>query len=183
VSIDALGGQEAALYLAENGQAVWDLRNAARTVGHPLVIYHRGAGGPRALLYLYTNGNLRIEGQLSSLSDRERKENWSPVDPRQILAQVARLPIGSWNYKGDAVTHLGPTAQDFHAGFGVGGDDKHISTVDADGVALAAIQGLNQEVDARSRKLEAENATLKQELAELKALVQTLAEKVKGGEQ
>jgi hypothetical protein len=33
-------------------------------------------------------------------------------------------------------------AQDFHAAFQVGDDDKHIATVDADGVALAAIQGL-----------------------------------------
>jgi hypothetical protein len=35
-------------------------------------------------------------------------------------------------------------AQDFHAAFGVGEDDKHITTIDADGVALAAIQGLHQ---------------------------------------
>jgi hypothetical protein len=48
--------------------------------------------------------------------------------------------------------------------------DKHIATVDADGVALAAIQGLNQ-------KMEKENAELKQELAELKQLVMKLADK------
>jgi hypothetical protein len=48
-------------------------------------------------------------------------------------------------------------AQDFHAAFGVGPDDKHIATVDADGVALAAIQGLNQ-------KVESENATLRASL-------------------
>jgi len=43
-------------------------------------------------------------------------------------------------------------------------------------VALAAIQGLNQ-------KLEEKNAALERELAELKALVQALAEKVNGGGQ
>ena len=37
---------------------------------------------------------------------------------------------------------MGPMAQDFSAAFGLGLDDKHINTVDADGVALAAIQGL-----------------------------------------
>ena len=37
---------------------------------------------------------------------------------------------------------MGPTAQDFYAAFGLGEDERHISTVDADGVALAAIQGL-----------------------------------------
>lgn len=45
------------------------------------------------------------------------------------------------------------------------------STVDADGVALAAIQGLNEKVEARSRKLEAENAELKKALAALKQMV------------
>ena len=47
------------------------------------------------------------------------------------------------------------------------------AAVDADGVALAAIQGLNQ-------KLEAKNATLEKEVADLKAMVKVLAEKVNG---
>ena len=79
-------------------------------------------------------------------------------------------------------------AQDFHAAFGVGTDDKHIATVDADGVALAAIQGLNQKLENRSQesevrgqKLEAENMELKKQVAELKALVESLAGKVNGG--
>jgi hypothetical protein len=52
--------------------------------------------------------------------------------------------------------HLGPVAQDFHADFGVGLDDRSICTLDADGVALAAIQGLNQkhEEDLRGRCVE-----------------------------
>jgi hypothetical protein len=72
-------------------------------------------------------------------------------------------------------------AQDFHAAFGLGTDERHIATVDADGVALAAIQGLNDKVEERSRKLESENAELKRELAELKALVGQLAGAMKGG--
>ena len=46
-------------------------------------------------------------------------------------------------------------AQDFYAAFGIGADDKHISAVDEGGVALAAIQGLNQklnEKDAETRE-------------------------------
>jgi hypothetical protein len=51
--------------------------------------------------------------------------------------------------------HIGPMAQDFHAAFGLDGtDDKHIATVDADGAALAAIQGLNAKVEVRSQKSE-----------------------------
>jgi len=33
-------------------------------------------------------------------------------------------------------------------------DDKHIATVDADGVALAGIQGLNQKLEQRKGELE-----------------------------
>jgi phage shock protein A len=52
-------------------------------------------------------------------------------------------------------------------------DDKHIATVDEDGVALAAIQGLNEKLEAK----DAEIQDLKQSVAELKKMVQTLAEK------
>ena len=63
-------------------------------------------------------------------------------------------------------THLGPMAEDFKAAFDLAGDGKSIATVDADGVALAAIQGLNQ-------KLEAENAALREELKALRKLVES----------
>jgi len=54
-------------------------------------------------------------------------------------------------------------AGDFFAAFNVGEDEKYIGTGDADGVALAAIQGLyqlSQERDARIADLEQENAAL-----------------------
>jgi hypothetical protein len=73
-------------------------------------------------------------------------------------------------------------AQDFHAAFGLGADDKHIATVDADGVALAAIQGLNVKLEqasavetARRRELESKNAMLERRLADLEKLVSKLA--------
>jgi hypothetical protein len=45
-------------------------------------------------------------------------------------------------------------AQDFYAAFGVGEDDKHITSIDEDGVALAAIKALHARVsflDAETR--------------------------------
>ena len=82
------------------------------------------------------------------------------------------------NYKHEpGVRRLGPVAQDFHAAFGLGSDDKSISTVDASGVALAAIQGLHQllqEKDVRIATLEnqiSELRLLRAELAALKAVV------------
>jgi hypothetical protein len=88
-----------------------------------------------------------------------------------VLAKVAALPLSEWNYKleGAGRRHVGPMAQDFQAAFGLnGGDDKHISVVDETGVALAAIQGLN----AKSERLEAENAALKLRLEKLERMLE-----------
>ena len=59
-------------------------------------------------------------------------------------------------------------AQDFKAAFHVGEDDKHITTIDADGVALSAIQGLYRilkEKDARILELEARLARIEERLS------------------
>ena len=47
----------------------------------------------------------------------------------RFLAKVAELPISRWTYKDDpsATPHIGPMAEDFHAAFGLGRDDKSIS--------------------------------------------------------
>lgn len=58
-------------------------------------------------------------------------------------------------------------AQDFHAAFALGTDDKHIAAVDANGVALAAIQGFNRKLEKENVKLKAENATIKARLTAL----------------
>ena len=87
---------------------------------------------------------------------------------------MAALPITIWNYKSDPSSeHLGPVAQDFHANFGLGRDCTSIATVDEGGVALAAIQGLNQKLEERDARI----ATLERELSELKQLVLKLSEK------
>ena len=111
-------------------------------------------------------------GSWSSLSDRAAKANLAPVDRRAILEQVARLPIQTWNYttQDPSIRHIGPMAQDFYAAFGVGEDDRHISTVDADGVALAAIQGLYQQ----NQELQQENAALRSRLDTLEARLAAL---------
>lgn len=87
-------------------------------------------------------------GSWASLSDRNTKANFSAVDGQALLARLAAIPVSTWNYmtQPDSVRHMGPMAQDFRAAFGLGEDDKHISTVDAEGVALAAIQALYQTV-------------------------------------
>jgi len=116
------------------------------------------------------SGGLRVNGTFVSASDRNQKQNLQPVEPRAVLEKVAALPIAEWSFKQDAETrHVGPMAQDFRAAFGLGTDDKHIATVDADGVALAAIQGLNQRLNEK----EAEIRELKRAVAELQAALGT----------
>jgi len=103
----------------------------------------------------WTGAYLSDGGAWTSSSDRARKENFSAVDPRSVLDRVAMLPVQTWNYTSEppAIRHLGPIAQDFHAAFGLNGeDDKHISDVDEAGVALAAIQGLNQKWKQRRNR-------------------------------
>ena len=106
-------------------------------------------------------------GSWSSVSDRNAKQNFAPVDGAGLLARLASIPVLTWNYKAQdaSIRHLGPMAQDFYAAFQVGEDDKHIATVDADGVALAAIQALYQRSVEKDRKIE----QLTQEVDELRA--------------
>ncbi len=93
------------------------------------------------------------------------KTNIAPLDDDAILGKVATLPISSWSYTSEhGVRHVGPMAQDFYAAFNVGEDDKHIASIDEDGVALAAIKAMN----ARIRLLNAENAALRHQLAALR---------------
>lgn len=109
-----------------------------------------------------------VEGStLYPKSDHDAKENFSPVNGRDILARLATIPIETWNYKdqGPTVRHIGPMAQDFAAAFGVGEDDKHINMVDASGVALASIQSLYKLILEKDTEI----SVLRQHVEELHA--------------
>jgi hypothetical protein len=114
-----------------------------------------------------TGAYLSAGGAWVPSSDRNAKANFAPTDGRAVLERLAELPIQTWNYKAESadIRHIGPTAQDFAAAFEVGADDTHIATVDADGVALAAIQGLHQVVRAQEEQI----AALEGRLAALEA--------------
>jgi hypothetical protein len=125
---------------------------------------------------IWASNGVYLNGALHAASDRNKKENFEPVDSRDVLAKVAALPMSTWNYKTEdgGYRHMGPMGQDFRAAFGLGTDDKHITTVDADGVALAAIQGLNlrlEEKEAEIRALRQDNASLEARLAALEEAI------------
>jgi trimeric autotransporter adhesin len=122
--------------------------------GQNRMSFSGGTGGLATL----TNG-----GTWTNASSRSYKENFASVNGLDILSRLVKLPIMTWDYKGSSEgQHMGPVAEDFKATFGLAGDGKSISTVDADGIALAAIQGLNA-------KLESENAALRARLDALEA--------------
>ena len=110
-------------------------------------------------------------GSWTAVSDRAAKENVAPVDAQAVLEAVVAMPITTWNYReqSDSIRHMGPMAQDFYAAFGLGLGETTIDTIDPDGVALAAIQGLHAQMEG----LRAENAELRQRLGQLEELVRT----------
>ena len=116
-----------------------------------------------------------------SPSDRNVKQDFAPVSPLQILEKVLQLPVSEWSYKFETTKrHVGPMAQDFYATFNIGTDDKHIAPVDEGGVALAAIQGLNQKLEEKNsevQNLKQQNDLLEKRLSELETTVKSLAEK------
>ena len=91
-----------------------------------------------------------------SPSDRNAKKNFQPVDTKGVLEKMAAIPIQQWNYKWEKdtdVPNIGPMAQDFKAAFYPSRDDKSITTLEFDGVELAAIQGLNQKLEQKETEI------------------------------
>ncbi|MCC6988834.1 MAG: tail fiber domain-containing protein [Acidobacteria bacterium] len=103
----------------------------------------------------------------SSLSDVNAKENFRDLATDDVLARIAAMPVREWNYRAQdqAIRHIGPTAQDFHAAFGLGQDERRISTIDADGVALAGVKALEARTRADNERLTRENDELRATLA------------------
>ncbi|HYR12311.1 MAG TPA: tail fiber domain-containing protein, partial [Longimicrobium sp.] len=132
----------------------------------------RGCGGVR----VFTNQSLSSGVFLaaggsawSSVSDRSRKENFLQIDGEDLLARLRTVPVTTWNYLAQdrSIRHMGPMAQDFYAAFGLGESDLMISSIDIDGVNLAAVQALT----ARTEALQAENDELRARIERLEALL------------
>jgi hypothetical protein len=133
-------------------------------------------GQSNAVISTSTGAYLSTSGVWTNTSDVNRKHRFLAVDGGDVLDRLRAMPISTWSYKtdDDAIRHIGPTAQDFAAAFGLGNDDRTIGTVDADGVALAAAKALEARTsaqDARITALERENAELRARLARIEALL------------
>ena len=179
----AAGRQARAYY---DGCFVWGDNSSTNDVGcyGTNRTVFRNAGG----IFVYTNSTLTSGAYMvaggsawNAYSDREAKENFRVVDAEALLARLAEVPVTTWNYKAQdpAIRHVGPMAQDFNGLLAdLGGEgETYINSLDADGVALAAIQGLyrlSREQAARIEALEAETAALQGSLGDLEGRLAAL---------
>ena len=170
-------GSDAATQAAASGSFMFADRSTSASFqsSAPNEFGARFAGG----FYLYTSSTLTSGAALAangnswaSLSDVNAKENFRDVSGEEVLRKLALIPIREWNYKAQdrSIRHMGPTAQDFNAAFGLGDFPLRINTIDADGIALATINALEQRTRdlpqwaADVDRLAADNAALRAQL-------------------
>jgi uncharacterized coiled-coil protein SlyX len=189
------GGTQDSVKVEQVGSAVWRLSCGMRIYTNQALTTGVSIGGPsvnssvcgssyyhgqaNAMISTSTGAYLHTNGTWTNASDVNRKHRFAEVSDDDVLARLRSLPITSWTYRteSDEVRHIGPMAQDFRATFGLGDDDKVISTVDADGVALAAAKALEARTagqEERIQALEARNAELQQENAEMRARLERI---------
>jgi len=139
--------------------------------GARVVTAINGSGTPTAGVHLAAGS-----GSWTSLSDRAAKRDLTAVDGEAVLARLIAMPVYTWRYKTETsgALHMGPVAQDFRAAFGLGDSDRRITSVDSDGVALAALRALQQRAAQRDAAIAARAAriaALRGQLARAEAAV------------
>lgn len=118
------------------------------------------------------DGDMTIQGTLTQLSDRNAKRDLVRVEPQDVLSKVVALPILEWTYKADrqAARHVGPTAQDFYSRFGLGSSRLVLAPSDLSGVALAAIQGLSEQLREQQEQIGYFRSKLEEQTKQMETL-------------
>lgn len=141
-----------------------------------LRVSKQGTGGPEFTVNQRLDGNatgdatLVIAGSIEATnvtftSSRKLKTDFNPVDTQDVLNRVSKLEMSTWRYKeGSPGKHIGPIAEDFEKAFKLGNSNDKISIVDANGVALAAIQALY----AKTQSMQNEIVKLQSQLDQVK---------------
>ena len=105
------------------------------------------AGAPADALVVTAGGEVRAATFLSQVPATEAA---APADGAAVLAALRTLTLSTAAYApgADAPRHLGLSAGDFRAAFGVGADNGRIAPSDMAGAALAAVKALDARVTA-----------------------------------
>ena len=177
--VNADGAGDTTLKLARSGTGSWNLGHTATGV---FTFSRVGTGGQEFTVRNrnHATATLDVQGHVrgtsfKSTSSRALKTGFEALDAAEVLTKLEQLPVLSWRYRteADEVRHVGPVAEDFQRLFGLG-DGRTIASIDADGVALAAIQGLIVQVAEQDEAIGArdeEITALKQRIAALESLL------------
>ena len=176
--VDSGATDDTVLEIANNGATRMRFNNTASAeiwnLGHQSPsgtgLVMSDVGDAVSEMLLDVSGNMTIAGTLTQGSSREIKKDFEVFDPAAALQGVRNLPILTWVYNDDqtGARHVGPIAEEFYSAFGLGADNKHIAPSDQAGLALAAIQGLSNEVQQKDERIRA----LEQRLAQLEKALQ-----------
>ena len=132
----------------------------------------RAAGGTRIFSDSIASQGVELTAGGSSwisVSDKNRKENIQKIDFEHILSRFQQLPIMKRNYIGSDIKLYGTFAQDFNTLFPeIGDHDLGLSTQEIDGITMAAIKWLIN----RTNQLQIENTILKEQINEIKAMLE-----------
>ena len=129
--------------------------------------------------FVRINGTFEVTAGLTNPSSILFKERLTTVTPSLVLDKINDLDIVEWSYKHDPeVRHIGPIAEEFYEAFGLGTGSDNISTIDADGVSLIAIQALSEQLTQQEEnhreemdQKDLEIATLQERLVRIEALL------------
>lgn len=146
IGAEAKVSQSETMVLGRSSMKRWAFGLSAPGAGHALEVGSANTNGNGAYL---TQG-----GTWTNASDVNKKEDFTKLNGTDLLQKISSLPITKWRYKGSDEYHIGPMAQDFHKLFGLGTDDKGISTVDPAGIALAAIQEQQKIIEQLLKRIE-----------------------------
>ena len=112
--------------------------------------------------FVRINGTFEVTAGLTNPSSIKLKDQFAAVSSAFVLDKINELDIAEWSYKHDPdVRHIGPTAESFYEAFGLGTGGDNISTIDADGVSLIAIQALTQEIADQQEQLTQKDQEIK----------------------
>lgn len=124
------------------------------------------------------------------LPSRREEDRVATVDTGAVLDQLSELDVWHWEAAEGTrppIARLGPAAEDFHETFELGSDSDTVAAGDIDGVALAALQGLAEQVerhqaelDRQARRIETQQETIESQRDDIESLRETVESLVSG---